>query len=85
MPKSTLAKKPEARSGVSAVSTIPDTPPPSNFDDNILNVLFAQPNVVRVEDKGSQSRCGHVQIQGVPADGIIDTATDITIISGELF
>ena len=87
MPKSTLAKKPETRSGVSAVSTIPDTLPPSSFDDNILNVLFAEPNVsvVRVEDKGSQSRCAHVQIQGVPADGIIDTAADITVISGELF
>ena len=79
-------KKPEARSGVSAVLTIPVIPPPSNVDDSILSILFAEPNVsvVRVEDKGSLSWCTHVQIQGVPADGIIDTAIDTTIIVGEL-
>ena len=41
--------------------------------------------VVRVSDEGSKSQCAHVEVQGVPAYGIIDTAADITIIGGRLF
>ncbi len=40
---------------------------------------------VRVEDQGSQPRCAKVEIQGVPAFGIIDSGADITILGGELF
>ena len=40
---------------------------------------------VRITDKGSQSHCAHVQIQGVPVCGIIDSGADITIIGGSLF
>ena len=36
-------------------------------------------NQIRVTDEGSQSRLAHVNIQGVPADGVIDTGADITI------
>ena len=40
---------------------------------------------VRITDKGSASQCIDVQVQGVPAVGIVDTAADITIMGGKLF
>ena len=40
--------------------------------------------LIQVADEGSQSQLAHVIIQGVPADGTIDTATDITIMGQEL-
>uniref|UniRef100_A0A1X7SUF3 CCHC-type domain-containing protein n=1 Tax=Amphimedon queenslandica TaxID=400682 RepID=A0A1X7SUF3_AMPQE len=40
---------------------------------------------VRVEDKGSASRRAQVVIGGVPMEGIVDTAADITIMGAELF
>lgn len=40
---------------------------------------------VRISDKGSESQCVRVLVQGVPAVGIVDTAADITIIGGDLF
>ena len=53
-----------------------------------LDALFptdAEVRTIRVADKGSSSQCARVQIQGVPAYGIIDTGSDLTIIGGELF
>ncbi len=41
--------------------------------------------LVRVRDQGSRPRCAKVEIQGVPAFGIVDSESDITIIGGELF
>ena len=41
--------------------------------------------LVRVGDECSQVQCAKVQVQGVPAFGIIDTGADITIIGGKLF
>ena len=41
--------------------------------------------IVRVEDRGSKPRMVMVDIQGVPARGIIDSGADITIINGDLF
>ena len=38
-----------------------------------------------MSDEASKSQCAHVQIQGVLAYGIIDTAADITIVGGRLF
>ena len=38
-----------------------------------------------MSDKGSKSQCVHVQIHGVPAYGIIETAVDIKIVGGSLF
>ena len=38
-----------------------------------------------VTDKGSKAQHARVSIQGVPANGIIDTGADITIMGGELF
>ena len=40
---------------------------------------------VRVEDRGSKPRLAPVQVQGVPAQGFIDTGADISIIGAELF
>ena len=40
---------------------------------------------VRVSDEGSVSQYVKVQVQGVPAYGLIDTGADITIIGGKLF
>ena len=47
-----------------------------------LDALFptdAEVRSIRVADKGSSSQCARVQIQGVPAYGIIDTGSDLTI------
>ena len=41
--------------------------------------------MVRVADQGSHPQCAKVQIQGVPAFGIIDSGADITIMGGKLF
>ena len=38
---------------------------------------------VRISDKGSESQCVRVLIQGVPSVGLVDTAADITIIGGD--
>ena len=40
---------------------------------------------IRVPDSGSHSQLARVDVQGVPADGIVDTAADITIMGGKLF
>ena len=41
--------------------------------------------LIQVADEGSQSQLAHVIVQGVPADGVIDTGADITIMGQELF
>ena len=45
----------------------------------------ANARAIRVQDGGSRSQCVKVQVQGVPAYGLIDTGADITIIGGKLF
>lgn len=40
---------------------------------------------VRVSDRGSQSQCVKVQVQGVPAYGVLNSGADITIMVGMLF
>ena len=40
---------------------------------------------VRVSDRGSQPQCVKVQVQGVPAYGVLDSGADITIMVGMLF
>ncbi len=42
-------------------------------------------SVVRVPDKGSKPQCAKVQVQGVPAYGVLDSGADITIMGGTLF
>ena len=45
----------------------------------------ASAKTVRVVDKGSAPQCVRVQVQGVPAYGLIDSGADITIMGGTLF
>ena len=47
--------------------------------------LPTQVKMVRVTDQGSITQCVKVQVQGVPAYGLIDSGADITIIGGALF
>ena len=41
--------------------------------------------MARLADKGSQPQCVRIQIQGVPAFGILDSGANITIMGGTLF
>ena len=41
--------------------------------------------VVRLTDQGSKPQCVKLQVQRVPAYGIIDSGADITIMGGILF
>ena len=38
-----------------------------------------------MDDKGSSPQCARVLVQGVPADGIVDSGAEITIMGAELF
>ena len=42
-------------------------------------------HIVQVEDHGSKLRHAHLQVEGVPAEGVINSGADITIIGGDLF
>ena len=42
-------------------------------------------NTVHITDSGSVTQCVRVQVQGVPAYGLIDSGVDIIIIGGSLF
>ena len=42
-------------------------------------------NLIRVEDQGSAPRCVRVELQGVPAYGVVDSGADINIVNGTLF
>ena len=41
--------------------------------------------LIRVRDQGSDVKLARVDVQGVPADGVIDTGSDISIMGRELF
>ena len=56
---------------------------------DILQLLFddesgGQVDVIRVPDRGSRPRSAWVNIQGVPAYGVVDSGSDVTIMSGDL-
>ena len=82
---STLPVPPSATSSTSQGERELDTPeqPP-------LGLLFSYSDgegvkQVRVPDCGSCPHLARVDIHGVPADGIVDTVADITIMGGKLF
>ena len=59
---------------------------------SILELLYSSDsddgshvNQITVTDGGSKSQLARVDIQGVPADGVVDTGAEITIIGRELF
>ena len=65
----------------------PETP---SGTDDLLELLLSdsdaeQVNLVQVQDKGSSAKGVTVQIQGVPAVGVIDSGSDLTIIGADLF
>ena len=51
--------------------------PPTGEDEGVRHI--------RLDSNGSQPRYAQVEVQGVPAQGIVDSGADITIIGGELF
>ena len=58
--------------------------------EDILNILLSDSEddtvrQIKIADQGSEAHSIRVEIQGVPARGIIDTAADITIMGGKLF
>ena len=61
-----------------------------NSTSNPIEMLFSDSDdstvgVVCVKDNGSQARKVIVDIAGVPAQGLVDTGADITIMGQELF
>ena len=76
-------------------SSVKDVTGPKDDDPNKsvplpLELLFSDSEEegvrqIRVTDGGSHPRLARVDIHGVPADGVIDTAADITIMGGKLF
>ena len=82
---STLPVPPSATSSTSQGERELDAP-----EQSLLDLLFSNSDregvkQVRVPDCGSRPHLARVDIHGVPADGIVDTAADITIMSGKLF
>ena len=71
---------------------MPDPPSTSEAENaSPLSLLFSESEDegdvkrVMVTDHGSRPQFARVDVQGVPADGVIDTAADITIMGGKLF
>ena len=90
-PTSSASKEPPSQS-------VGDTCPAEDADrasqssnTNPLSLLFSESEDegdvrrVMVADQGSRPQLARVEIQGVPADGVVDTAADITIMGGKLF
>ena len=79
----------------SEVTEVPDSPSTSKVLEvknmSPLSLLFSESEDegdvkrVMVTDQGSRPQIACVDVQGVPADGVIDTAADITIMGGKLF
>ena len=61
-------------------------------DTAVLDLLFSSGSEdgeeirqVRITDQGSNPQHAKVDLQGVPAVGVIDSGADITIVGGDLF
>jgi len=64
--------------------------PTSSAAEDFLSVLLSdsekeQVNLVQIQDKGSSAKGVVVQVQGVPAVGVVDSGFDITIMGAKLF
>ena len=80
---------------VSTKQVKPDNSPDEDQDtipEDPLDSLYStdsdeeqEVRLVRVDDKGSSSQCTRVLVQGVPADRIVDSGAEITIMGAELF
>ena len=95
-PTSTPASTPEPNPNLSpapdcipaSFSTLKLTP--GTDEPSPISLLFSDSDEegvkqIRVADSGSCSQLARVDNHGVPADGIVDTAADITIMGGKLF
>ena len=58
---------------------------PSGAKNEAMDYLYSTESdeeqdarLIRVDDKGSSPQCARVLIQGVPADGIVDSGAEIT-------
>ena len=66
-----------------------ETETPKSAED-LLGLLLSdseedQVSLVQIQDSGSIAKGVVVQVQGVPAVGIIDSGSDLTIMGAELF
>ena len=65
-----------------------ETETPSSAED-LLGLLLSdsedQVSLVQIQDSGSNAKGVVVQVQGVPAVGVIDSGSDLTITGAELF
>ena len=64
--------------------------PPKLKELTALDLLYSSDSdgeihQIRVEYHGSSPRHAHVEVQGVPTEGVIDSGADITIMGGDLF
>ena len=91
---SATGRKPTNTKSVLSAKQTPDRPHSQQQWEDPLGFLASSSSdseddssvhVVRVEDKGSHPKCARVNIQGVPAYGIVDSGADITILGSELF
>lgn len=79
-----------AKANAKTVQTLPSSATQQPALDP-LSLLYSSSDesdgirVVRVQDSGSQPHYAEVQVQGVPALGIVDSGADITIMGAELF
>ena len=70
---------------------VPITTPPQGSEDDPRQYLLPDPDEevqvdeIRVSDQGSCPQMVRVVIAGVPVEGVVDTAADITIIGAEVF
>lgn len=89
--KGTRGQSTTGRENVQVPTTRQVTVVTPEEQDHPLSCLFSSSdeedniNLVRVQDCGSHAKVAKVQVQGFPAEGIIDSGADITIINGKLF
>ena len=78
---------PRGEPPVSTLEKSADTPPGGEPLDFLFSDSDEEEDVrqVNVTDSGSHCQVARVDVFGVPADGVVDTAADITIMGGKLF
>ena len=78
---------PRGEPPVSTLEKSADTPPGGEPLDFLFSDSDEEEDVrqVNVTDSGGHCQFARVDIFGVPADGVVDTAADITIMGGKLF
>lgn len=70
-------------------STQEDGEQPNVPEQSPISLLFCDSEEgvkqIHVTDGGNRSQLARVDVHGVPANGVVDTAADITIMGGKLF